>query len=148
MMVLPGNCLAKARLRTSFATILLYPLRITARSNDRVYCSLFLTVWYFSNLVLTFQKKGLWGNQKLINFTKNSLHFWPSGCRNRSRLWVGKDTNAVSLNQEPRYQSTGKLYHSFFQWIVFMQILCFTNQNNTSETPSNFLGLYGKKLWV
>ena len=66
-----------------------------------LYCSLFQPVWYFNILVLTFQKKGLYSNQKLTSQTKTSLCFWPSDCRNRPKVTCQERWSV--MNQEPRY---------------------------------------------
>ena len=96
-----------------FATVLLSPLGVTARSNDKsaLYCSPFQPVWYFTkpNLVFTFQKKGLWSNQKLTS-QRTSLHFWPPGCRNRPKITSRERWQHSHLNQEPRY------HYDLWQW--------------------------------
>ena len=48
-------------------------------------------VWYFSNLVLTFQKKGLWSNQKWTSQKKLAYAFDHPTAEIAQRLRVWKD---------------------------------------------------------
>ena len=69
MKVFPGNYLPSPGYNWPpfFCPALLW---VTARNSDRVHCTAVCfshAVWYFSNLMLTFQKNGLWSDQ---NFTE------------------------------------------------------------------------------
>ena len=128
---------------------------------------LFQPVWYFGNLVLTFQKRGLWSNQKLTSLkTSSRLTIWLQklpknyelGMMPTRSVWTknqaitmtyDSDSGRLTILKETVHSpewlcaGTGKLYHSLIELAnsFLLKYRCWAFTKVTGNT------LY-EKFWV